>query len=64
MTADSPSRPSNSTPPDSSNSGQQRHPAVRLALMFLVFLAGLGIIGMLILVFALTLAYPNLPDLD
>jgi len=60
------SKTSNTRPKssDSLNSQKKRHPATRIALQFVVFLLGLGLIGLLIVVFALTLAYPNLPDLD
>lgn len=52
------------TTSDSLNSAKKRHPAVKIALGFVVFLAGIALTGALIVVFALTLAYPNLPDLD
>ena len=39
-------------------------PAVRFAIACLIFLVGMVLVGVLIVVFALTLAYPNLPDLD
>src|SRR3954469_5054766 len=49
---------------NSLNSGKKRHPTFKFLLAFVVFLGGLGLAGALIVIFALTLAYPNLPDLD
>ena len=49
---------------DSLNSPRKRHPAATIALQIVVFLVGLGIAGVLLIIFALTVAYPNLPDLD
>lgn len=45
-------------------SQNRRHPILKFVLMFVVFLGGLGLTGALIVIFALTLAYPNLPDLS
>src|SRR4051812_34627223 len=45
-------------------SAKKRHPVFKFAIGFVVFLGGLGLTGALIVIFALTLAYPNLPDLD
>jgi len=47
-----------------SASKKERHPLLKFFLMFVVFLGGLGLTGALIVIFALTLAYPNLPDLS
>jgi len=64
MTTDPKANKSKPNSPDSLNSQKKRHPAVTIAFKFVVFLVGMGTIGLLILAFALTLAYPNLPDLD
>ena len=64
MTTDPTTNKAKPDSPDSLNSQKKRHPATTIAFKFVVFLVGLGAIGMLIVVFALTLAYPNLPDLD
>ena len=64
MTTESKSGNSKASSSDSLNSKNKRHPAVNIGLKCVVFLAGAGVIGLLILIFALTLAYPNLPDLD
>jgi len=64
MTTESKTSKSKPNSSDSLNSQKKRHPAVKIALQFVVFLVGLGLAGLLIIVFALTLAYPNLPDLD
>jgi penicillin-binding protein 1A len=64
MTTESKTSKSQPNSSDSLNSQKKRHPAVKIALQIVVFLVGLGLAGLLIIVFALTLAYPNLPDLD
>jgi penicillin-binding protein 1A len=64
MTSESQSGNSKATSSDSLNSKKKRHPAVKFGLQFVVFLVGIGLIGLLVIIFALTLAYPNLPDLD
>lgn len=64
MTTESQSSKSKTTSSDSLNSKKERHPAIKLGFHFVVFLFGMGVIGLLIIIFALTLAYPNLPDLD
>jgi len=64
MATDLPSKQNRNKTPDSLNSARKRHPVARLALGFVVFLGGLGLAGLLTVVFALTLIYPNLPDLD
>ncbi|PRC94777.1 penicillin-binding protein 1A [Solimicrobium silvestre] len=64
MTTDSHSGTSKAARSNSLNSARKRHPAVNIALGFVVFLVGIALIGVLVVVFALTLAYPNLPDLD
>ena len=64
MTTESKSSKSKATSSDSLNSQKKRHPAIKFGLKFVVFLVGMGLIGLLIIAFALTLAYPNLPDLD
>ncbi len=64
MTTESKTSKSQPNSSDSLNSRKKRHPAVKIALQFVVFLVGLGLAGMLLIVFALTVAYPNLPDLD
>lgn len=46
------------------NSPQKRHAGSKLLIGLIVFLVGIGLSGALIVIFALTLAYPNLPDLD
>ncbi len=45
-------------------SRKNRHPAQTFAIGVLIFFLGLALSGILLLVFAITLAYPNLPDLD
>src|SRR5690242_1610367 len=64
MTTDS--QPSNvkDNKSDTLNSTKKRHSSCSFAFSFVVFLGGLGLAGALIVIFALTLAYPNLPDLD
>ena len=64
MTTESKSRNSKATSPDSLNSQKKRHPAMKFGLQIVVFLVGMGLVGLLVVAFALTLAYPNLPDLD
>jgi len=49
---------------DSLNSAKKRHPTFKFLFRFVVFLGALGLAGALTVIFALTLAYPNLPDLD
>ncbi|MET3106310.1 penicillin-binding protein 1A [Oxalobacteraceae bacterium GrIS 2.11] len=62
MTTDSKSNTPKSS--GSPNSNKKRNPAAALGIKLVVFLLALGVMGVLIIVFALTLAYPNLPDLD
>lgn len=64
MATDKTSSNSRQSSSDSLNSQKKRHPAATIALKFVVFLVGIGLAGMLVVVFALTIAYPNLPDLD
>ncbi|MCD6025763.1 MAG: penicillin-binding protein [Solimicrobium sp.] len=64
MTTDSHHENSKNTPPNSLNSRKRRKPMFKLMLSLGVFLLGVGMAGALILVFALALAYPNLPDLE
>jgi penicillin-binding protein 1A len=64
MTTESQSGNNKGTSSDSLNSRKKRHPAIKFGLQFVVFLLGTGLIGLLIIIFALILAYPNLPDLD
>lgn len=64
MTSESQSRSTDTKSSDSLNSRKKRHPATQFGLQFVVFLLGTGLIGLLIVIFALILAYPNLPDLD
>jgi len=60
MTTDNPKNNAS----NSLNSKKTRHPTFKITLIFVAFLGGLGLTGALIVIFALTLAYPNLPDLD
>jgi penicillin-binding protein 1A len=53
---------SSGSPPDRPEG--RRHSPRRLALMALAGLAGLAVVGALVVVFALAMAYPNLPALD
>ena len=57
---------STSPPPASSPSrpGAPRRSPKRIALLVLAGLAGLGVAAVLVVVFALAMAYPNLPALD
>lgn len=64
MTKDSHMDGSKNNSTDSLNSAKKRHPTFKFAIRFVVFLGALGLAGALVVVFALTLAYPNLPDLD
>jgi penicillin-binding protein 1A len=64
MPTNTPSDGLKNNPTNSLNSKKKRHPTFRFAFGFVVFLIGLGLSGALIVIFALTLAYPNLPDLD
>ncbi|MDO8306377.1 transglycosylase domain-containing protein, partial [Herminiimonas sp.] len=55
--------------PDSTNTPPHKQKrisstALRIGLGFIGLVAGLGVIGALILFFALAMAYPNLPELD
>ncbi|TDK65931.1 penicillin-binding protein 1A [Sapientia aquatica] len=59
MTTDSPTAASGAK-----NASKKHHPALRIALGLAAFLMAMVLCGVLIVVFALTLAYPNLPDLD
>ncbi|MEY3694781.1 MAG: hypothetical protein RL083_606, partial [Pseudomonadota bacterium] len=56
------------TPPSADNADQnQRRPwpaPVRLALSVFGFMIGMSLIGALLLVFMMMMAYPNLPDID
>jgi penicillin-binding protein 1A len=52
-----------STPPKPQPGAGRRSPK-RLILMMLASLAGLALVGVLVIVFALAMAYPNLPALD
>jgi penicillin-binding protein 1A len=52
-----------STPPPPRQGARKRGPQ-RLILMALGGLAGLALVGVLVVVFALAMAYPNLPALD
>jgi hypothetical protein len=54
---------SSPTPPTPQPGAGKRSPK-RLILMTLASLAGLGLVGVLVIVFALAMAYPNLPALD
>jgi penicillin-binding protein 1A len=53
-----------STPPSSPSGRPKRYTAKRLLLIAGAGLAGLAAIGALVIVFALAMAYPNLPALD
>jgi penicillin-binding protein 1A len=50
--------------PNRSKARASRHSLIRFTFKLAVSLIGIGLSGLLIIVFALTLAYPNLPDLD
>jgi penicillin-binding protein 1A len=52
-----------STPPKQPGDSKRYSPK-RLLLLALGALAGLGVVGVLVIVFALAMAYPNLPALD
>lgn len=57
----------NSPPPDAANEGQGRKKLpgpIKAALSLFGILAGLAVIGFLLLSFMLMMAYPNLPDID
>ncbi len=58
MTPESPTTPPASTPK------KKRHALTKFILGFFGTIAGLIITGVLIVIFALTMAYPNLPPLD
>ncbi len=47
-----------------STSGVSKYSPKRLVLMALAAISGMAVIGVLVLVFALAMAYPNLPALD
>jgi penicillin-binding protein 1A len=64
MTTNSPIDGSKSNSSNSLKSSKKRHPTFKFLFGFVVFLGGLGLAGALVIIFALTLAYPNLPDLD
>lgn len=64
MTTNSPTDAKKNNSSNSLNSSKKRHSTFKFVLSFVVFLGGLGLAAALIIVFALTLAYPNLPDLD
>ena len=53
---------STSTAP--ANASKRHHPLTRFFMGFAGLIAGLALIGVLIVTFALTMAYPNLPPLD
>ncbi|MYN46578.1 PBP1A family penicillin-binding protein [Pseudoduganella sp. FT93W] len=55
---------SNSSPPDATNSVKQGKPATRFLMQAAFAVAGLGLGGILLVVFGLAMAYPNLPELD
>lgn len=64
MSTNSPASNTQNNPSDSSHSTRKRHFGYRLAWGLAIFLVGITLSGALIIIFALTLAYPNLPDLD
>ena len=49
---------------DSTASQKKRHPLIRFFLSFGILILGLILSGVLLLVFAIAMAYPNLPDID
>jgi penicillin-binding protein 1A len=53
-----------SPPPKSAPKNAARRSPKRIALLALAALAGLGVAALLVVVFALAMAYPNLPALD
>ena len=55
---------SNSNSSQTNSAPKKRHPLVKLAIGLVIAAMGCALAGILVIVFALTLAYPNLPDLD
>jgi penicillin-binding protein 1A len=55
---------SNGAPPPPSPQSPNKHSPKRIVLTLLAALAGLAVCGVLVVVFALAMAYPNLPALD
>jgi penicillin-binding protein 1A len=55
---------SNGAPTPPSSPSSNKHSPKRLLLTLLATLAGLAVCGVLVVVFALAMAYPNLPALD
>jgi penicillin-binding protein 1A len=53
-----------SAPPPNNRQSPNRHSPKRILLTLLAALAGLAVCGVLVVVFALAMAYPNLPALD
>jgi penicillin-binding protein 1A len=55
---------SNGAPPPPSPQSSNKHSPKRIILTLLAALVGLAVCGVLVVVFALAMAYPNLPALD